>query len=61
MQVKLLWGMASDDQSYAPGQVIEVPDDQAARMIADRLAEELKAARPRRETATKRAEEQATA
>lgn len=61
MQIKLLWGMASDEHSYAPGQIIEVPDDQAARMIADGLAEEIKSARPRRETANKKAEEQATA
>lgn len=61
MQIKLLWGMASDEHSYAPGKVIEVPDDQASRMIADGLAEEVKAVRARRETATRKAEEQATA
>lgn len=39
MRIKLLRGRATDESSDPPGAIIEVPDDEAARMLNDGLAE----------------------
>jgi hypothetical protein len=42
-KIKLLTGMSGDRFSYAPGDVVEMDDEQAARFVAAGLADKLDA------------------
>lgn len=46
MKIKLLTSIASDRESYRPGEIVDFPDDYALRLIATDQAEALEQERP---------------
>jgi hypothetical protein len=59
MKIKLLTGLAGDRFSHAPGEVIELPEEEAQRFIDKELAEPVEASDAA--AATKRADAAAAA